>query len=338
MRLAHICDLHNNPLSRVPESRTDSYHADVKYELDSLFSHLRMDGVSGLLVSGDFFNLKNPALYSPADLTYYKKVFTEGLGGIPLYTIPGNHDLPQSSYANLEKSPYWVFAQLMGCDVSHRVVSLGGGVSLSGLPYVPPKLLLEAAARHNELLEGVGGLKVVLMHPDAMPSNEFNSFFELFSYAQILDAVPNGDIFCFGHIHHSFPVYVRRNPVTGRNQMVSKPFSFGRVVKDYFATSSVESLLHKPMYSLIEIGAGGVDISYREIDYVPFESAFVPDKLNREIERGVGVSTFLEKLRSDFGSAANAFQVSSATDVLSGMNVAGDVREVVEEYVGRYRK
>ena len=225
----------------------------------------------------------------------------------------------------------------MGCDVSNRVVSLGEGVSVSGLPYVPSKHLLEAARKHNEMLEGVGGMRVVLMHPDAMPRNDFHSFFELFSYDQILDAMPNGDIFCFGHIHHSFPVYVRRNPVTGRSQAVSKPFSFGRVVKDYFATSQVEELLHKPMYSLIEIGSSGVDISYRDIDYVGFETAFVRDTLKKEIERGVGVSTFLDKLKADFGSTANAFRVSNAGDVLSGLDVALEVKEVIEEYIGRYR-
>lgn len=138
--VAHITDIHLNPLNKIPAARTDTYHADTAAELENFRQFCIENAVKAVLVSGDVFNLKNSALYAPEHILYYKGI----IDAFPCawYAIPGNHDLPQSAYTNLQKSAYKLLVESCAnfIDVSDRYELLtfddGLQIAISGIPYV----------------------------------------------------------------------------------------------------------------------------------------------------------------------------------------------------------
>jgi 3',5'-cyclic AMP phosphodiesterase CpdA len=354
-RVAHVCDLHLNPSREIPRSRTDSYYADSLRELESLFEALGKEKVSMLAISGDLFNLKNPAKYHAEDYITLSDVFSKGLNerGIKLATIPGNHDLPNSSLDNIDKSPYRVFTRLMGgCDVSTVDTSylykaahgdpFKVSVMVSGVPFLPYEHILGALREHDSKLAGIPNtLHIVLLHPDALPYEEPNYHFQVHTYQEVCDALPHATVLCLGHIHQGYPVYVSKaNLEKKRNvQFVSKPFSMGRVVKDYFVSTEILEERHVPSYALIEVrqskeGKLRVTVEYKAVDHVPFEHAFKREKLQEELERSAVVSSFVENLAKEFGSARNAFEITQTGDqLLASLNVSTEVSALVEEYL-----
>lgn len=350
----HITDLHFNPLGRIPQSRSETYHEDTSYEWKGFCHSLEENNVDSVLISGDLFNLKNQSLYSPSDMNYYRGL----VGALPadVLTTPGNHDLPKSSldliagtaYQNMVDGTKNVTNLIF--DTKHYPVVVPGvengllNVFVTGIPYLPFEKFKDTLSKVNDMLADKKGIHIIMMHPDALPRDDLPMHFDTMSYAEILEAVPNGHVFCFGHIHASFPVYNRVNQKTGRAQMVSKPFSFARIVKDYFASADDIENLHRPMWSKITIyttasepgkitGTIGIDIEYQELPYVPFERAFIRDTLRQEIEKSGRVSGFISKLRQDYGSVQNAFEVETPEEFLNRAKVPDRIRAVVDSYL-----
>lgn len=148
MKIAHVTDLHLNPLHRTPDSRTEGFHDQIGRKLDSVFSLCRDHEVQIGVISGDIFNLKDSRVYNPEDLNYHSMKFS----GSPVswLAIPGNHDLISSSYANVHKTAYYNFVQNGGKveDVSFscRVVvdpETGLRVGVIGMPYHPLSVMGE---------------------------------------------------------------------------------------------------------------------------------------------------------------------------------------------------
>ena len=106
----HITDPHWNPLGKIPQSRTETYFEDESLEYQSLRAHLARHPGAPLLISGDLFNIKAQAQYSPESCNSYRERLSQltqsSPQGNPIYTIPGNHDLPSSSLKEIQRSIY----------------------------------------------------------------------------------------------------------------------------------------------------------------------------------------------------------------------------------------
>src|ERR1019366_1448356 len=349
-----ISDSHWNPRLRIPQSRTETYHEDCLKEWNA-FTKLvwKEKKVSGVIHAGDWFHLKNQSLYPPGDILYYRD-WVLGLQ-CPVFTVPGNHDLPQSSYDNVQKTAYQtlVHATPNMHDFSfqtEQVNSLMFGevnegsypqLYISGIPYLPLDKLAPACRELDARLADLPGIHIVILHPDAIPGNEALPFLQTCSWSDLLRALPHATVLILGHIHNSFPILQTTEfSASGSPQFVCKPWSFGRVVKDYHQGTTVLEHQHKISYTQIQIGVkegqGGngkivIHCEYHEIPQISFEKAFSRETLRREVEKAEKVSSFISSLK-DQGTIEDAFSIENPKDYLDRMTVSQEVREIINYY------
>lgn len=338
IKIVHCSDLHFNPLSRIPQSRTDSFHEDIKSKWDWLCGFMAEQNIKIGLISGDIFHLKRSSEYHPRDINYYTRLIQSS--GAMWYSIPGNHDLPASAYDNKDHSAYQTLCNATSNlnDISWSAVSFGEGesiVNVIGIPYLKLKQTMEALPGINEGLSKYQGIKIVLLHIDALPDPGDFTMWDIVKYDQILDLVPNGDIFCLGHIHQGYDVYSRAQGE--RTQLVSKPWSFSRVVKDYYNKTDIIEYRHKPSVAVINICRDtigcSVQIDYHEIPHRSFESAFQRESIQRQLENSAKVRSFIEDLKQSYGDAHKAFDIADPNLTLAGMEISSTVRDIINQYL-----
>lgn len=345
VKLAHITDLHLNPLNKIPQSRTDSYHEDTRFEFDAFRDLIADRSIDGVLCSGDYFNLKNQAAYGPTDLNYYSAMFNAL--GVPIWGIPGNHDLPKSSYALVGQTAYrnLVNSTAAIVDVSEAPVDVeirGVKLRIGGIPYLPLETTIARLPALNAALDLKDGLSIALLHLDALPNSDIPLHFETCSWDDLQQALPDVNVMCLGHIHASFPIRTGTT-ASGQPQFISKPWSSARIVKDYYQTTDVLEHQHRPMYTEVTVGldeAGAVrmHLEYVEIPHVGFDKAFLPQALRDAIEKEGRISSFIQSLSASYGSADAAFQIEKASDLFERMEFAPQVRDTIREYLDGTRE
>ena len=352
MKFLHVTDLHWNPLGAIPQGRNEHFHGDCRAEFEALIEIATEQEVSAVVVSGDLFNLKAPTRYSPPDLLYYKALVDRMPCSV--LTIPGNHDMPASSQENLNRAPYTLLAaassqmtDLHGFEDPCLVTipqGLNRSVSVYGAGYVTPDNIMEMAAELNaRVAEGHPSQREInfnmaALHIDAYPDNtSLPPFVEGVSYSELLDAMPSVDVVLMGHIHHSFAPFTHQNATTGRPQMVSKPFSFGRVVRDYYASMEDIQARHKPAYAIVEFSFDnpGVKISYDFVPHRDFEECFNPDTLSQRLQSNLRVQSYFDALLAKGGSVDSFFTLESPELWLERRKaeIPPEVQTIIDEHL-----
>ncbi|HEC66825.1 MAG TPA: hypothetical protein ENI23_16240 [bacterium] len=371
-KILHITDLHLNPLTQIPQSRSEDYHEHVRKEWTSFAEVAKIEKADVICISGDIFHLKNPRRYVSEDVLYYNELFD--LLPCPVLLIPGNHDMQASAYENINKnSPFRLFQKaghpnlrdisfdnvVFPASIDHEVNQSNTDfmVAIYGLPYFPIHEYMIRARQFNEKIgeldygEEFPNLKICLGHCDALPQDDIPLHWDYVAYKHLMDELYNVDVLLLGHIHQSFPVWTQTNETTGRTQMVSKPWSFGRVVRDYFTSTEVLEHQHIPSYAVIEIQCHGtpsitaqntlenkmltVDIKYKQLPFfVPFEQAFLRESLIKQIDDSRKVSSFIAKLKEEFGTVDDAFTIANPGDFLTKFDLQDLITKAkLETYV-----
>jgi DNA repair exonuclease SbcCD nuclease subunit len=338
-RIAHATDLHLNPISKIPRSRTDSFHEDIKFKFEGLSEVIKAEKVDLMLMSGDMFHLKNQSLYTPVNLNYYQKLL-EDLE-VDIKTIPGNHDLSKSSYDNIQKSAYKSLTEmaqnvqdLAWKKISRKITCDNKEIDINifGLPYYPlEKLLGYLKGFHDKVISTHNGINIVMLHIDALPNNDIPLFWQTISYKELLKYIPNVNIVCLGHIHQSFDVF------SENGQMISKPWAFSRVVNDAYVRSAALEKMHKPSIAIIEFidrdGKLIVEINYKSIPFVKFDLAFKKEDLLKALDKSKKVKSFVEELKKQYGSVSDAFKIESPEDFLQSLDISKEVLDCIEHYL-----
>ena len=338
MKILHCSDLHLNPLSRIPQSRTDTFHEDIKNKWDWLSGFMKEQEIRVGVISGDIFHLKRSSEYHPKDINYYTRLIESS--AVDWYSIPGNHDLPASAYDNKINSAYETLCNATSNlhDISWNAVSFGEGenkVNVIGIPYLKLKDTMEMLPKINEGLSKYEGINIVLLHMDALPDPGDFTMWDIVKYDRFLELVPNGDVFCLGHIHQGYSVYSRQNG--SKTQLVSKPWSFSRVVKDYYNQTDLIEYKHKPSVAVVEIEKDGdkcsISINYHEIPHRPFESAFHRESIKRQLENSAKVRSFIEDLKRNYGDTQKAFDITDPHNYMNNMEMSKEVRDIIDQYM-----
>lgn len=341
MKICHFTDVHLSPLGHVPQSRTDSYHSDVATELFELKQALIREKPDFIVYTGDLFHLKNQSAYSPRDMNYYESLLKDFP---PFAAIPGNHDLPKSAYQNVKDSPYTTMCQMLPQtirDISGKYadIPLMGDfrkIRIVGIPYVAAHSFREAVqnflAGVNILDDSEPTMYGFLIHVDATPNKILVTLWDSFSYQELADIFPKNSILFMGHIHASFPPW--RDPV--RNVTISKPWSIGRVLKDYFNTCDILETQHKPSYSVTEIKtvAEGtlINMYYREIPCKAGSEIFVKESLQTQLEKSKEIQDFITSLKNS-GTGSDIFFTSDPMTYLNGLNLQKEIFDTIQEYL-----
>lgn len=344
-KIVHFTDLHLCPLNHIPLSRTDSYHKDIADELLLLKNQIAAENADAVVFSGDLFHLKNQAAYSPKDLNYYYEILKD----FPkFYCIPGNHDLPKSSLANLKDSPY---SNLLLSLPNMQDVSFPNTISIPisegktfhtfkviGIPYIPINVFKDTLTNLFDKFDfrEPGVMYGFLVHVDALPEPLLVNLWASFVYQELTEIFPNNSVLMLGHIHQSFPPF--HNPQ--KNVFISKPWSMGRVVKDYFNQTDVLQHQHLPGYSVISFVEAEqgfqVGIEYKPLQgFKPSSDIFVLESLKTQLEKSKEIQNFIQGIKQGMGESTNPFFVADPMLYLQGLNIQKEVFEVIQEYLNK---
>lgn len=346
MKICHFSDIHLSPLGHTPQSRTETYHADVAEEIKTLKRMLEEEKADIIVCSGDMFHLKNQAAYSPRDINYYRNLFADFP---PFYSIPGNHDLPKSAIQNVHDSPYTSLLHALPDnirDISNKTLCFPAGqifktFVLCGIPYVPMSnfkaYVQDFVAQEKKKLTPDQSpiLWGFLIHVDATPDKMLVNLWESFSYPELAAIFPPNSILFMGHIHASFPVWQDPN----RNVFISKPWSIGRVIKDYFNQTDILEKTHIPSYSVTEIlqTEEGVQINmfYRPLSDAKLGlSLFQLESLQTQLEKSKDIQRFIEGLKTSM-SGDDVFFTQNPMMYLQNLNLRKEIFDVITEYLNK---
>ena len=331
--------IHLNPLSAIPQGRNESFHEDTRNELLSLIDIVNTNEVDVVCITGDIFNLKSSSRYSPWDILYYVDLFSKF--ECPVYTIPGNHDMPYSSKDYLSKSAYKLFTY--ACPAIEDLNGIQqfiskGSVEVAGYPYVPMDNWEEAV---RGIIDQTGqwadsGGSVALLHLDAYPDGyDIPTFVQGVSYSELLRRMPSVDLLLLGHIHCEFEPFVYTNPDTGKIQMVSKPFAFGRVVKDYFKTEDDIKERQAPSYAMIEYDNGPKSIVYGQVEHRPFEECFKAESLSAKLDANKRIQSYFDSLVANGGTVDSYFSLEQPDNWLDKRRaeIPPEVQNIIDKYL-----
>jgi exonuclease SbcD len=105
MRLLYFTDDHKRGTS--PEKRKDNFPLTLRHKLDEVVNIAREQEVDYVLHGGDFFDVPSPALSICADFLEVYQRFD-----VPVFTIPGNHDLFGHNIETLQRTMLGFAARL----------------------------------------------------------------------------------------------------------------------------------------------------------------------------------------------------------------------------------
>lgn len=342
MKFIHVTDLHLCPLNKMPQSRSESFHLDIQNKFRWVEDYIRDNSISFVILSGDIFHIKAGSEYTPESLNYYSGLFEDWK--VPIYTIPGNHDLQKSSIHNIEKSAYKAIVKSTDnmVDVSYNIDSFNRPNGAEGMVHLPEHNITISGIPYFPLVETMGHLKnineefskrpdsyrICLLHTDAIPNNDIPLHWATASYEDLFERSGNIDLICQGHIHLQFPL------ATQGRTTISKPWAFSRVSKDYHNKTEILEHLHMPAITVVTRETGqNTTYQYIPIKCVSFDIAFKKDSIKKQLEVQGVTRTFIDKLKKDFGSASNAFSLSTPENLLEQVSVPDEVREVINQYL-----
>ena len=174
-----------------------------------------------------------------------------------------------------------------------------------------------------------------MIHVDATPEKMLVTLWESFSYQALADCFPKNSILFMGHIHASFPPWQD----TARNVTISKPWSIGRVIKDYFNQTDILEKQHCPSYSVLTLEDTpeglSMDMRYKELQgHKKGVDIFQMESLQTQLEKSKEIQSFIQGLKTSLSNTAdNVFFTQSPTAYLQGLNLQKEVFDVITEYL-----
>jgi hypothetical protein len=194
----HLNDTHLHPKN--PVSRTDDFNEEIFTVLDQVGRIARHFKADAICHAGDWFHKASRVPWPPLVRLMGWAVALQA-DGIPVYTIPGNHDLEHGRYGSLSVLPIGTLFESGVCvNVSRQVVQ-----GIYGVPWPDAAQPLDAWAPIPETAQ------VVLAHAYATPQGEPQYGQLCHRYEALAAFAPHVKVWHFGHDHSDHSVYTAAN-------------------------------------------------------------------------------------------------------------------------------
>lgn len=251
MKIVYITDTHD--MGRNPGSRTDDYHSAIYAKMSEAVDAAINMGAIAFIHGGDWFNF--PKVSNIIYNQHQRLLRKLQANNIPVYVVPGNHDLYGYSMTTIDQTSIGSFAEaglvkLLTRDKPHVLPSLQDIVVIYGREYssdIDTDPLNDYEINHvgygdKHLLFSHGMLLDKPFHPDVR-------------HTLTKDVSTQADYVFNGHYHPGWPehkihdTWFYNNGSTGRNE------------------GSKGNLTFKPAYTVIEYDGPTDEIHVKRIPY-----------------------------------------------------------------------
>jgi len=302
-----------------PRSRIDDFKSTVMGKISQIRAVCTKLKADALLLTGDLYNLKNPARNSHRLNQELIKEFRQF--SCPILMIEGNHDLTANRLDSLSEQPLGVlFADGTLKQLRHEVIEkTKEKISIVGVPYIDGMDItkLELPDKEDCICQ------ICLMHLYAGSKAGMLFKERLYGYEELSKL--NADIFVLGHYHID----------QGIQQVMGKYFiNIGSITR---GTLSEEDINHHPQVGLIKIsvddfGNPSYDLKSIKLKIRPASEVFDLTRREKENKENQEIQVFVEKLAAELTNKSIS-QNKSIEDVLNSMDMAKTVRDRVMYFI-----
>lgn len=186
---------------RPPSIRTETYTEDILAKLAQSVSFAKKHHCDAIAQAGDIFHIKTATRNSHSLVQRTAEVLQSS--GIPVWIVPGNHDLQSDRLDSLRKQPLGTLAKISGIDL---LMGPHPELPVFGLPYLHdwetelPKWMHKYSKWVSEKMESNSDFKPLLVtHAPIFPAGDTPPY-EHIPAANWAQSQKIGDCY-YGHIH-----------------------------------------------------------------------------------------------------------------------------------------
>jgi predicted phosphodiesterase len=212
MTILLVGDIHL--ADKPPSIRTDSYTDDILAKLEAAVRMAQEASAECIVLAGDVFHIKTPTRNSHALVQRTGEALTAA--GIPVFIVPGNHDLSNDRLESLSKQPLGTLAKMEGIEL---LIGGNSDYRIFGLPYLHdwsadlPVWMSRYKKWADQCKAGdFDFYPLMVTHAPIFPPGEEPPY-EFIGADDWARLMVNGDCL-YGHIHDPHGVY-KPNPEVG---------------------------------------------------------------------------------------------------------------------------
>lgn len=282
-KLLVIGDVHIS--DRAPSSRNDSYADEILAKLVYAVQLATERGCEAIVQAGDLFHIKTPNRNSHRLVQAVHEVLTAA--GLPVYVVPGNHDLSNDRIESLDSQPLGSLARMQGVEL---LMGPHPTLPLYGIPYQAdwsalPEVLTEyknwADERH---LKDMSWLPLLVTHAPIFPAGETPPY-DFISAEDWAELMQVGDCY-YGHIHDPHGIYRTKTPAVTMCNM-------GALSRGSLHESTLK---RKPTVTVWDSSIVGERFQPCEVPHKPAEEVFRLDVKEAQDDRSDRVAEFLSEV------------------------------------------
>lgn len=199
-------DIHASDVA--PSLRTDTYSEDIMAKVEAGVGLAKAQGCEAIVSAGDVFHIKTPSRNSHSLVQRLGKILTSA--GLPVYIVPGNHDMSNDRLDSLRRQPLGTLARMEGIDL---LLGPHETLPIFGLPYLHdwhgdlPKWMSRYKEWSGERKsEDMDFFPLMVTHAPIFPPGETPPY-EFIDSADWAEMMENGDCL-YAHIHDPHGDYV----------------------------------------------------------------------------------------------------------------------------------
>ena len=284
MKLLFVTDTHQR--GTTPACRKDDFPAALEAKVREVGELARRHGVRAVIHGGDLWDVPVPAV---AVATRFLATWRQALGNIPLYVVPGNHDLLGHNPQLLHRTMLGLGASLGLYAILDRtpVILEEGGrrVQLTGQPYHweidRRDPVLDYVVDEPQADVAIHVAHGMLVREPLFPGAPYTPLEAIWDRTA-------ADLTLAGHNHLGFPLTERNG------RLFYNPGALSRLTADSREWG-------RPVQAvLIEVGPHGLDLRDLPLESAPpADEAFNPDARPdpADEERQARLRTFIEAVR-----------------------------------------
>lgn len=298
-----------------PRRRKDVYWQSLKAKFLELAGMVLEHKVDYVLICGDLFNSKLKVKW----IEHNTLMDLLQLFSVPVYIIPGNHDLFGANFSTFDEQPIGTLHKSGTVRLVEDLLLEKGGfvVQLHGIPFGYNRVLEDYKFERNPKARFV-----IAMSHDMLFLQEPPFGVSYLKFLDLLSGKPSFDILFNGHIHGS------HDKLELNDRLVQNVSGLSRAVLD------IDEKDREVKAILCEVNPGGWEVEDLVLKSVkPFKEVFDLEQYAVEKEKEKGFDDFVSNVIREINAGGNLDLASLIKGMDEFRTLDSELQGVIEEYL-----